>query len=100
VQQNFFEINTEVDTLCLAPGDCDTYTTWAMNAHAGDGVNDLKTDVQMTRGTAASGLRDPNGRRRPSDRYRLALLTRLRRAPMSERVRSETKFWHRRYLAG
>jgi hypothetical protein len=48
VRQNFFEINTEVDTLCLEPGDCDTYTTWAMNAHAGDGVNDLKTDVQMT----------------------------------------------------
>jgi hypothetical protein len=49
VEQNFLEINTELNTLCLEPGDCDTYTTWAMNAHAGDGVNDLKTDVQMTR---------------------------------------------------
>jgi hypothetical protein len=49
VEQNFFEINTEVNTLCWEPGDCDAYTTWAMNAHAGDGVNDLKTDVQMTR---------------------------------------------------
>jgi hypothetical protein len=59
VEQNFFEINTEVNTLCLEPGDCDTYTTWAMNAHAGDGVNDLKTDVQMTRGAAASGCATP-----------------------------------------
>jgi Xaa-Pro aminopeptidase len=60
-EQNYFEIATQMNAICAEPGDCDEYTTWTMAAHAGDGVNDLKTDVAMTSGSAADGCATPQG---------------------------------------
>ncbi len=64
VEQNCFEVATEVNAICAEPGDCDEYTTWIDGLRAiavPDGVNDLKTDVAITGGSAADGCATPEG---------------------------------------
>ena len=61
VEQSHFEIQTQFNAVCVEPGECSEYTTRAMSAHAGAGVNDLKTHVAMTSAAAANGCATPDG---------------------------------------